>query len=86
MQHADTKQAIFAMPFFVWDSGSPVLKGGFKWYWAIAIPLTLVVLLLWGLGVWLPWSEWMRRVRFRRGGTRWGSDIEDGKVKGGKEN
>lgn len=53
------------MPFFVWDgvAGEPVIKNGFKYYWIIALPLTLAVLLIWGLSIRFPWSEWLRRYR-----------------------
>jgi hypothetical protein len=67
-------QALFAMPFFAWDSGSPTVGEGFKYYWAIAIPLTLVVLFLWGLSVWLPWHKWLSGLR--QGSQSW--DAESG--------
>jgi len=48
------------MPLFNWDNGShPVIKDSFRYYWAIAVPMTVLVLLLWGLSVWLPWKEWL---------------------------
>ncbi|KAF4624366.1 hypothetical protein G7Y89_g13803 [Cudoniella acicularis] len=51
---------IFAMLLFNWDTGShPIIKDSFKYYWAIAVPMTILVLLLWGLSVWLPWKEWL---------------------------
>jgi hypothetical protein len=53
-------QAVFAMPFFNWDSdGSPVVKAGFKYYWAVAIPLTVLVLVVWAAAVVLPWRKWL---------------------------
>jgi hypothetical protein len=58
----ESVQAIFAMPMFDWDNdGSPTVKSGFKYYWAIAIPLTFLVLLLWSLAVLLPWRSWLPR-------------------------
>ncbi|TVY43824.1 hypothetical protein LOCC1_G004859 [Lachnellula occidentalis] len=51
---------IFAMPLFNWDNNAhPLFNDNFKYYWAIAIPLTLFVLFLWGLSVWLPWKVWL---------------------------
>jgi hypothetical protein len=53
-------QALYAMPFFNWDGGDlPVLKDGFKYYWAVAIPLTLLVLCVWVGSMLLPWRRWM---------------------------
>ncbi|EPE27499.1 hypothetical protein GLAREA_04290 [Glarea lozoyensis ATCC 20868] len=55
---------IFAMPVFNWeDSNSPAIREGFKYYWAIAIPITFLVLVIWGLSVWLPWAEWLSTFR-----------------------
>ncbi|KAL5322616.1 hypothetical protein ACEPPN_010589 [Leptodophora sp. 'Broadleaf-Isolate-01'] len=52
--------AIFAMPVFEWDgSGSPVFRSGFKRYWAITVPLTVTVFLLWGAATILPWRSWL---------------------------
>ena len=43
-----TSQAIFSMPVFNWDGdGAPFVKEGFKYYLAMAIPLTFLVLALW---------------------------------------
>jgi hypothetical protein len=54
------------MPFFDWDSdGLPFVKQGFKYYWAIAIPLTVLVLVLWSLSLLLPWSQWWSRMTTR---------------------
>ena len=48
------------MPLFNWDNSThPVVKDSFKYYWAIAVPLTILVLFLWGLSVWLPWKDWL---------------------------
>lgn len=49
-----------------------MVKESFKYYWAIAIPVTVLVLLLWGLSVWLPWKEWLPRIFVRQRG------MEDG--------
>ncbi|KAG9228050.1 hypothetical protein BJ875DRAFT_529145 [Amylocarpus encephaloides] len=60
--------AIFAMPVIDWSQGPhPTVKLGFKYYWAIAIPVTLLVLVLWGLAVWLPWNLWLSHWFPRRG-------------------
>ncbi|KUJ23863.1 uncharacterized protein LY89DRAFT_776084 [Mollisia scopiformis] len=61
---------IFAMPLFNWDSNDgPGIKGGFRLYWAIAIPLTVGVLLIWIISMTLPWNKWidglLRRKRLR---------------------
>lgn len=57
-------QAIFAMPVFNWDgNGSPVIKTGFKYYWAVTAPLTLFVLVLWALAMLLPWKSWVAKVQ-----------------------
>jgi hypothetical protein len=56
-------QAIFAMPVYDWDgNGVPIVKSGFKYYWAVTIPLTAVVLLSWGLAMLLPWRAWVARI------------------------
>jgi hypothetical protein len=48
------------MPVFNLGEGDgPAIKNGFKYYWAIAIPFTFAVLVLWGLSVWLPWDDWL---------------------------
>ncbi len=56
------------MPLFDWDGGDvPVIKSGFKFYWAIAIPLTLLVLLVWAAGMLVPWRRLVGRSNGRRG-------------------
>jgi hypothetical protein len=56
-------KAIFAMPVYDWDgNGVPIVKSGFKYYWAVTIPLTAVVLLSWGLAMLLPWRAWVARI------------------------
>jgi Mg2+ and Co2+ transporter CorA len=37
--------AIFVMPAFGWDGNTPIVKPGFKYYWAVTAPLALCVLL-----------------------------------------
>ena len=45
---------------FSWgDNGLPVANAGFKYYWAVTIPLTLVVLVLWAVAMLLPWEKWL---------------------------
>jgi len=37
------------MPVFNWDGEQmPVIKTGFRCYWAFAVPLTILVLISWG--------------------------------------
>jgi Mg2+ and Co2+ transporter CorA len=54
--------AIFAMPMFDWDGNTPIIKPGFKYYWAVTAPLTLFVLLSWALAMLLPWKLWLSMV------------------------
>jgi hypothetical protein len=50
-----TLQAIFSMPVFNWDNDdAPFMKEGFKYYLAVAIPLTFLVLALWVFAMPLP--------------------------------
>jgi hypothetical protein len=50
------------MPVFNWDgNGAPTIKPGFKYYLAVAIPLTILVLGIWALGMLLPWKEWLAK-------------------------
>jgi hypothetical protein len=61
-----TSQAIFAMPVFNWNGdGAPFVKDGFKYYLAVAIPLTFLVLTLWALAMLLPWRAWLLEFRPR---------------------
>ena len=63
-----TWQAIFAMPVFNWDgSGAPFIKEGFKYYLAVVIPLTFLVLAVWAFAVLLPWRAWLPK--YSLGGT-----------------
>ena len=44
---------------FNWDGdGAPAIKSGFKYYWAVTIPVTVLVLTIWALAMFLPWKEW----------------------------
>ena len=53
-------KAVFAMPFFNWGvDGESVVKSEFRIYWAFAIPLTVMVVLLWTVAVMLPWKRWL---------------------------
>lgn len=66
------------MPVFDWNIGSrPVVKNGFRCYWAIAVPLTILVLFLWGLSVWLPWKKWVSDLMPKRPHTK-RDEAEDG--------
>lgn len=57
-------QAVFAMPVFNWDGeGVPVVSKGFGYYWAVTVPLTVLVLVSWGLSMLLPWRDWMSRFK-----------------------
>jgi hypothetical protein len=61
-----TWQAIFAMPVFNWDGGgAPFVKEGFKYYLAVVIPLTFLVLAAWAFAVLLPWRAWLPKFRSR---------------------
>jgi hypothetical protein len=61
---------VFAMPVFDWDTAGngPVTKKGFALYWAVTIPITLGVLIVWGLATGLPWSIWAEMFRLKREG------------------
>jgi hypothetical protein len=68
-------QAIFAMPIFEWDAnGAPVMKNGFRYYWAVTIPLTLLVLASWAMAMLLPWRKWLAKTGLSK--TPDGQDIE----------
>lgn len=50
------------MPVFNWDGdGAPVIKPGFRYYWAVTIPLTILVLTIWAMGMFLPWKKWFAK-------------------------
>ena len=50
--------ALFAMPLFNWSAepGEAVINQRFWIYWAIVLPLTILVLLMW----W-SWKEWRKK-------------------------
>ena len=67
-------QAIFAMPAFNWDgNGPPLIKTGFKYYWAVTAPLTVFVLVSWALAMLLPWRSWVAKIQ---GKENAGQDVE----------
>ena len=53
------------MPLFNWDEPGPVVKPNFKYYWAIAIPLTFTVMLVWACMIFPPWTTWLMAWRVR---------------------
>lgn len=62
-------QAIFAMPVYNWEAqDGKVLNAGFKYFWAAAVPLTVLVFVFWVLIMKLPWRLWLKRIEPRR---RW---------------
>ena len=76
------------MPLFNWDDGTkPILKSRFKYYWAIAIPLTLFVLCVWCAAMFLPWGEWVERhmAQIRRRGNGKRKNEGGGEESGSKE-
>ncbi|THV53732.1 hypothetical protein BGAL_0043g00180 [Botrytis galanthina] len=47
--------SVFAMPVFTWTpEGSMIIQKGFGYYWAVTIPLTLIVLMAWGVSMLIP--------------------------------
>jgi hypothetical protein len=54
------------MPVFNWDeTGSAIVKPGFKYYWVVCVPLTALVLLSWVVTILFPWHSGMARIRER---------------------
>jgi hypothetical protein len=52
------------MPVFNWDGdGGPTSNVGLKYYVAVALPLTCVVLVLWSLAMGLPWRNWVQKLQ-----------------------
>jgi hypothetical protein len=52
------------MPVFNWDgNGGPISNVGLKYYVAVALPLTCVVLVLWGLAMVLPWRRRLQKLQ-----------------------
>ena len=59
-------QAIFAMPVIKWDRWDGKVTA-FSLYWVVTLPLTLIVFMVWGAAVVLPWRSWLaKRERLRR--------------------
>jgi len=49
------------MPVFNWDEKEvPIVKPAFKYYLAVTLPMTFLVLLTWSLAMLLPWKKWIR--------------------------
>jgi hypothetical protein len=43
-------QSLFSSPIFSWgDNSLPVVNAASKYYWVLAIPLTLLVFVLWAV-------------------------------------
>lgn len=54
------------MPVFSWDGNEvPAVNAGFGYYWAVAVPLTVLVLVFWGVAMLFPWRKWLSRFRRR---------------------
>lgn len=52
------------MPVFDWDEDAmPIVKKGFGYYWAVTVPLTMLVLISWGTTTLLPWRVWISRFK-----------------------
>jgi hypothetical protein len=52
------------MPVFNFEGqGAPTINSGFKYYWAVSIPLRICVLVFWGLAMMLPWHRWVSTFR-----------------------
>ena len=67
--------SLFAMPFFQQDSNGKVrVNDQFWWYWAIVLPLTVVLLLTWA--AWIRREQLMRRIQERRERTKTSDKIE----------
>jgi len=48
------------MPVFDWDADNmPVIKNGFKYYLAVTLPLTILVLASWVAAMLFPWKKWI---------------------------
>lgn len=64
------------MPVFNWDdNGAPTVKTGFGYYWAVAVPLTILVLASWAMGMLLPWRAWILKLWGSSSGL--GQDAEE---------
>ena len=50
------------MPVFNWDGigdHTPVVKTAFKYYWAVTVPLTVLVFTVWAFAMLFPWRRWL---------------------------
>jgi len=43
----------------------PVIKKGFSYYLAVTVPLTILVLVSWGVAMLVPWRKWISRLNGR---------------------
>lgn len=67
--------AIFAMPVFDWDAtGTAIVKPGFKYFWAVSVPLTALVLLSWAIVTLFPWQSGIANIRERLRKTQYGKN------------
>jgi hypothetical protein len=63
------------MPVFNWDeTGTAIVKPGFKYYWAVSVPLTALVLLSWAITILLPWQSGIAKIRERLQMTKYKKD------------
>ena len=63
------------MPVFNWDdNGVPAVKTGFRYYWAVAVPLTILVLASWAMGMLVPWKAWISKIQGNSNGLE--QDVE----------
>ncbi|TGO70473.1 hypothetical protein BELL_0721g00050 [Botrytis elliptica] len=47
--------SVFAMPVFTWTpDGSMIIQKGFGYYWAVTVPLTLIILVAWAVSMVIP--------------------------------
>jgi hypothetical protein len=66
------------MPVYNWDApDGKVLNAGFKYFWAAATPLTVLVFVFWVLIMKLPWRSWLKNVYPRRRWFKRERDMED---------
>jgi hypothetical protein len=64
------------MPVFNWDNnGVPAVKTGFGYYWAVAVPLTILVIVSWAMGMLLPWKALISNLRGSSNGLE--QDVEE---------
>lgn len=57
------------------------MKEGFVFYCAIGVPLTVLVLAIWGLAVWVPWERLFGRRGSAGMGVELGLEINEGDVR-----